>query len=207
LFHQPFRKKEETMTAPFSPEQLESGFMKKVVSLGLKKDQVEDGGSTADSLSYITANTAFKTMVTAIPVSVKDRSQLARMLGVPGGSLTGNEITSILTVPPPWESDSRKEPDETTLNHIERAMKLSMAGQHHAVASYEPVLDDRFPMETDVFAARDILVKKDTPLVILIDQCKPVFCAFLSLVLEPGAQVICRGQSFMEIWTASFVRQ
>ena len=197
------------MTVQFDPGQLESGFMAKVTSLNLKEGQVGDGGTTADDLSYITSNTAFKTMVTAIPVSVRDQAQLTRMLGIPSDALSNEEITSMVAVPPPLESGPNLGTDlnETSMNHIYRAMKLSLAGRHQAVSSYQSLLDDQFPMETDVFAARNIVVTKDAPLVILIDQCKPVFCAFLSLVLEPGAQVICRGQSFMEIWAANFVRK
>ncbi len=91
----------------------------------------------------------------------------------------------------------RREVDPKGLNESEEravyaALRAILAGKQEEVSSYTDLVKRRyFPMKAVVYAAEDIVVTKDNPLVIEPQGHDPVIVAANSITLEPEGQIIC----------------
>lgn len=153
-----------------------------------------------NTVAYLAANSKYPSIIQHKAIEIKNLQKLLAFVGVKN-DINDSKLTGKLKIPPPWlKEKSVNDINGHDMEHLEQALKLILSGYNQVVESYlEPVEKYFFPLTSLVFAAKKVIVKSGSKLVIKGNNHNPVIINYGKLTIEEGGQIICETNVLMNV--------
>lgn len=185
-----------------TPAQKEN-FEKRLKELGLDRTHVvsELRTGAAQGPTYLSSHPDYPSAIAPQMISIPSLSELRRLGGVPDEHYLTDQIDDHPEIPPefPQEknhlSSSELSPEEN--RNIRKAFIVHIYGNSEKAKSYENIINAHyFPIKVAAFAAEDVVVDTDHPLVLV----GPTHVYNFGVVtIKPGGQIRCEADVEMTV--------
>jgi hypothetical protein len=178
-------------------------FEKRLRELGLNRSQVvaELQTGATPGPSYLSSHPGYSSEIKPTMLTVKTLAELRKLGGVSDELYLSGKVEEHHEIPPEWPQEKNGlKPHELTPaenRNIRQAFVVQMYGNSHRVASYEKIIESHhFPITVAAFAAEDITVDPQHPLIL---KGPTQVCNFGVVTIKKGGQIICQADVEMTV--------
>lgn len=185
-----------------TPEQ-KKNFEKRLEDMGLERSHVVPEIKTVETEgpTYLSSHPDYESAVPPKMLTIPTLEALRQKGGIPDEHYLNNKMDGHPEVPPEWPEEKSEHlvadlsPEEN--QNIRKAFVAHIYGHSEKVKSYEKVIEKNyFPFEVAAFAAENVVVDADHPLI--LKGPAQVF-NFGVVTIKQGGQIRCEADAEMTV--------
>lgn len=175
-------------------------FNERLRQLGMNPGQVVDVLRTGDREGpTVLSHRAEESAVPPVWLQVDNVDTLKQLAGIPDEDYENERIPHHHEDLPPWPQEKNEHrPEDLSAQEneqVRKALIVHVYGHSPRVESYRTVVNNHYlPLNAAVFAAEDVVVDPDHPLVLKANNGG---YNFGTVTIKPGGQIICEGDTRM----------
>lgn len=188
--------------ATLTPEQ-KKNFENRLQELGLDRSHVvkEIRTGATQGPTYFSSHPDFPSAIPPQILFIPTLAKLRQLAGVPDERYLNNQMEGHPAIPPEWPQEKNNlsveelTPEEN--RNIHKAFIVHIYGHSDKAKSYEKIIEKiYFPFKAAAFAAEDVVVDADHPLVL---KDPAIACNFGVVTIKPGGQIRYEGDVEMTV--------